>query len=214
MDRHVTQPPSIAFFEQSLLPMLVVDDNRRYVDANRAACLLLRLSREQVLELTVDDLTPAEDHAQMESLWSELLRAGTQSGLFELAMPDVMRMNVEYSATANFAPGRHLSVLGLPTIDPSSVRPTLGDPEQSASHTPLSDREREVLARVATGETGEAIAQALFISTATVETHVRHCLAKLGAKNRPHAIAIGLQRGEIALTGAVAAASTADRPAA
>jgi DNA-binding CsgD family transcriptional regulator len=211
MDRHSTQQPSIAFFEQSLLPMLIADDSRRYVDANRAACLLLRLPREQVLELTVDDLTPAEDHAGMESLWSEFLRTGTQSGPFELAMPDVMRINVDYSATAHFAPSRHLGVLGLPTIDPSSVRPTLEDAEQREPHMPLSDREREVLARVAMGETGEAIARALSISFATVETHVRHCLAKLGAKNRPHAIALGLQRGEITLAGWATDTSTVDR---
>jgi DNA-binding CsgD family transcriptional regulator len=61
------------------------------------------------------------------------------------------------------------------------------------------------------GETGGTIAEALFISTATVETHVRHCLAKLGARNRPHAIAVGLQRGEIALTGLTTEASAADR---
>jgi len=33
-----------------------------------------------------------------------------------------------------------------------------------------------------------------------VETHVRHCVAKLGARNRPHAVALALQRGEIVLT--------------
>jgi PAS domain S-box-containing protein len=211
MDRHLTEPPSVAFFEQSLLPMLIADDNRRFVDANRAACLLLRLSRAEVLELTLDDLTPSDEHNHLESLWSTFLRTGTQSGPYELAMPDVMRINVEYSATANFGPGRHLGVLGLPTIDPSSVTPTLDDPVQPQQHTPLSDREREVLARVAMGETGGTIAEALFISTATVETHVRHCLAKLGARNRPHAIAVGLQRGEIALTGLATEASAAGR---
>jgi DNA-binding CsgD family transcriptional regulator len=211
MDRHATPQPSTGFFEQSLLPMVIADDDRRCVDANRAACLLLRLSRERVLELTLDDLTPAADHAKLESQWSELLRAGTLAGPYELAMPDVTRINVEFSATANFTPGRHLAVFALPTIDPSSVGPTLEDPEQTEPPVPLSDREREVLAHVAMGETGETIASALYISSATVETHVRHCLAKLGAKNRPHAIALGLQRGEIALTGVAGPASMADR---
>jgi DNA-binding CsgD family transcriptional regulator len=32
-----------------------------------------------------------------------------------------------------------------------------------------------------------------------VETHVRHCLEKLGARNRAHAIALGLRDGEISL---------------
>jgi PAS domain S-box-containing protein len=201
MDRHRTPQPSTGFFEQSLLPMLIADDDRRYVDANRAACLLLRLSRERVLELTVDDLTPAAHRAEMESSWNELLDAGTLAGAYEVALPDGVRIKIEFSATAHFEPGRHLAVFGLPTIDPSSVRPTRDDREPSEPHAPLSDREREVLAHVAMGETGETIAATLCISTATVETHVRHCLAKLGANNRPHAIALGLQRGEIALTG-------------
>ena len=43
------------------------------------------------------------------------------------------------------------------------------------------------------------IAAALNISSATVETHIRHCMAKLEAKNRAHAVTLGLQRGEIGL---------------
>ena len=209
---HSTRPSSIALFEQSLLPMLITDERRRIVDANRAACLLLRLPRERVLDLAAEDLTPAEDRAAIENLWSDFMRAGTQVGPYDLAMPDVPRVRIEYSATANFEPGRHFTVLGLPTIYPASVEPTLEDPGRGEPGAPLSDREREVLARVAMGETGEVIAATLYISTATVETHVRHCLAKLGAKNRPHAIALALQRGEIALALGPGAAAAVDRP--
>lgn len=41
------------------------------------------------------------------------------------------------------------------------------------------------------------IASALGVSSSTVETHVRRCLHKLGARNRAHAIALGVRRGEI-----------------
>ncbi|HYM57365.1 MAG TPA: helix-turn-helix transcriptional regulator [Solirubrobacteraceae bacterium] len=61
----------------------------------------------------------------------------------------------------------------------------------------LTDREREVLARVALGETGQTIARELSITGATVESHVRNILEKLGAKNRPHAVALALQSGEL-----------------
>ncbi len=50
---------------------------------------------------------------------------------------------------------------------------------------------------IAGGERGASIAAALGVSQATTESHVRHCLVKLGARNRAHAIALGLQRGEI-----------------
>jgi PAS domain S-box-containing protein len=61
----------------------------------------------------------------------------------------------------------------------------------------LTDREREVLARVADGRTGAEVAEELYLSQATVERHVAAALRKLGAKNRPHAIAIALRAGEL-----------------
>jgi DNA-binding CsgD family transcriptional regulator len=64
----------------------------------------------------------------------------------------------------------------------------------------LTLREREVLALIAMGNGSSAIAARLDVSASTVETHVRHCLGKLGANNRAHAIALGLQRGEIDLS--------------
>jgi DNA-binding CsgD family transcriptional regulator len=63
----------------------------------------------------------------------------------------------------------------------------------------LTDREREVLNLVAMGMGSTWIASALNVSNSTVETHVRHCLSKLGARNRAHAIALGVRRGEIRL---------------
>jgi PAS domain S-box-containing protein len=182
-----------ASFEGTLLPMLVADDQRRYVDANRAACLLLRLPLEQVLGLSIDALTPPELRQRTEELWTEFLRVGSQSGTFELLMPDGARVLVDYSATANIEPGRHLSILALPTLEqaPDAI------PAGSLQSTVLSEREREVLTLVAMGERSAGIASALAISPATVEAHVRNCLAKLGAANRAHAVTIGLRRGEI-----------------
>jgi DNA-binding CsgD family transcriptional regulator len=174
--------------------MLIADDRRRYVDANRAACLLLRLPREAVCRLRIDDLTPPEHRGQAERLWAEFLAEGGQRGTFELLMPDGPRMLVDYSATANVEPGRHLSMLLIPTADDGRADGVAGVPER------LTAREREVLALIAMGHSGAAIALGLGISPATVETHVRHCLGKLAARNRAHAIALGLQHGEIELT--------------
>lgn len=49
----------------------------------------------------------------------------------------------------------------------------------------LTDREREVLALMAEGLTDRGIAGRLFLSTKTVETHVRHILMKLGIPPAP-----------------------------
>ncbi|MFE6663837.1 response regulator [Streptomyces sp. NPDC057697] len=59
----------------------------------------------------------------------------------------------------------------------------------------LSAREREVLELVAKGTSNREIAAELFISEATVKTHLTHVFAKLGAKDRAAAVAIGYERG-------------------
>ena len=172
--------------------MVLADDERRYVAANAAACLLLRLPEEDVLRLTVDDLTPPEHRAQVGPLWDAFIREGTQEGTYELFMPDDGRVRIEYSATANIEPGQHLSILMFP---PGRLERDVSRRSKSV----LTSREREVLAMVALGRSSGLIAAALGIATSTVDSHVRHCLDKLGARNRAHAIALGLRDGEISL---------------
>ena len=182
-------------FRSSLLPMVVADAERRFVAANRAACLLLRLPEEAILSLRVDDLTPPESRGHIDEMWATFLGEGTQRGTFELQMPDGPRLAVDYSATAHVEPGRHLSILMFP--------PAAGDvehePGRALNTELLTDREREVLNLVAMGMGSTWIASTLGVSTSTVETHVRHCLLKLHARNRAHAIALGVRRGEIRL---------------
>ncbi|WP_432150342.1 response regulator [Streptomyces sp. bgisy029] len=59
----------------------------------------------------------------------------------------------------------------------------------------LSARECEVLVLVAKGTTNREIAAELFISEATVKTHLTHIFAKLGTKDRAAAVAVGYDRG-------------------
>ncbi|CAM5339537.1 Two-component system response regulator OS=Streptomyces glaucescens OX=1907 GN=SGLAU_31700 PE=4 SV=1 [Streptomyces glaucescens] len=59
----------------------------------------------------------------------------------------------------------------------------------------LSAREREVLVLVARGTSNREIAAELFISEATVKTHLTHIYAKLGVKDRAAAVAVGYDRG-------------------
>ena len=60
---------------------------------------------------------------------------------------------------------------------------------------PLSAREREVLALVARGTSNREIARELFISEATVKTHLTHLYAKLGVNDRAAAGAPADERG-------------------
>ncbi len=59
----------------------------------------------------------------------------------------------------------------------------------------LTDKEREVLARLAEGHSNRAIAAALSVSPATVKTHLAHIYEKLGASDRRDALVRAIARG-------------------
>jgi DNA-binding CsgD family transcriptional regulator len=68
----------------------------------------------------------------------------------------------------------------------------------------LSAREVEVLMLLARGYTTKQVADELFLSKQTVETHVRNACHKLGAHGRLHALTLAVRSGELpldALTG-------------
>lgn len=59
----------------------------------------------------------------------------------------------------------------------------------------LTDRELEVLRLVAAGLGNQEIARGLFVSVATVKTHLVHAFRKLGVDNRTAAVDVGRRRG-------------------
>jgi DNA-binding NarL/FixJ family response regulator len=63
----------------------------------------------------------------------------------------------------------------------------------------LTPREVDVLRLIANGNANKAIANQLSIGEASVKSHVANILAKLDAKDRAHAVTIGLRRGIIEL---------------
>jgi DNA-binding NarL/FixJ family response regulator len=59
----------------------------------------------------------------------------------------------------------------------------------------LTDREREVLVEIASGHANAEIARLLYLSEATVKTHVGRILAKLGLRDRVHAVIFAYDHG-------------------
>ncbi|MFH9392576.1 response regulator [Streptomyces sp. NPDC017413] len=96
-----------------------------------------------------------------------------------------------FAAVRAAADGRSVLSPAVASRLMTRVRAPAADPAGAA----LSAREREVLVLVARGTTNREIATELFISEATVKTHLTHVFAKLGAKDRAAAVAVGYDRG-------------------
>jgi DNA-binding NarL/FixJ family response regulator len=83
---------------------------------------------------------------------------------------------------------------GQAVLSPAVATRLMGQMRQPASE-PLSQRELEVLELIARGSTNREAAKALFISEATVKTHLLHVYAKLGVNDRAAAVATAFSRG-------------------
>lgn len=78
-----------------------------------------------------------------------------------------------------------------------SVASRLVSQLRAPEHATLSDRELEVLRLVAQGETNRGVAARLFVSEATVKTHLLHVYTKLDVNDRAAAVATAYERGLI-----------------
>ncbi len=93
------------------------------------------------------------------------------------------------------------SVRGEAVLSPAVASRLMGRVRQPADET-LSARELEVLRLVAQGNANREVASRLFISEATVKTHLLHIYAKLGVSDRAAAVAVAYERGHLRGSGA------------
>ena len=189
-------------FNRSLHPMLVVDEQRRYIDANRAACLFIRMPKQEVLEHRVDDFVAPELRQDIDSLWREFVSDGVAPIDSLWYFPDDDSRIPILLGTASIEPGMQLIVVvpwGSHEEADAEIASELTNESAGPAMHLLTDREREILTLLALGDTGEQIAEILVISPETVRTHLQHVREKLGASTRSHAIALALQVGEISI---------------
>jgi DNA-binding NarL/FixJ family response regulator len=81
------------------------------------------------------------------------------------------------------------------TVLSPAVASRLVSAVRSPAPSPLAARERQVLELVAKGTSNRDIARELFISEATVKTHLSHIFTKLGVTDRAAAVAKGYEQG-------------------
>ena len=97
-----------AVFAQSVVPKLIANDDRRLVELNASALAFLGVDRETALTLTIDDLMP---DLALGDIWPEFVREGTFEAEATLKRPDGGVRQIEFVATANVRPGRHIAVV-------------------------------------------------------------------------------------------------------
>jgi DNA-binding NarL/FixJ family response regulator len=83
---------------------------------------------------------------------------------------------------------------GEAVLSPSVAARLLDQVRQPAKET-VSQRELEVLQLIASGATNREVAERLFVSEATVKTHLLHIYAKLGVNDRAGAVGAAFEKG-------------------
>ncbi|WP_017587669.1 response regulator [Nocardiopsis ganjiahuensis] len=109
------------------------------------------------------------------------IEAGATGYLLKDALPDELVRAVRLAAR------------GETVLSPTVATRLVGRVREPA--VPLSERELEILRLIADGSTNREAAARLFISEATVKTHVLHLYGKLGVNDRAAAVAAGFRRG-------------------
>ena len=184
--------------DHSSVPIILVDGNRGFREANAAARLALRLSIQELRRLRIDDVTAANHMPVLFEDWARLTGAGFAMGRHEVSLPDGGCFGVTFHALAGAVPKDSFHLVAfvpaewpdtelIPGVDSHAL-----DPEG-----PLTLREREVLRLAANGCAGPLIVRVLGIRESTVRTHFSHIYQKLGVFDRAAAVDKAMRLGLI-----------------
>jgi DNA-binding NarL/FixJ family response regulator len=166
--------PDVVLMDLRMPRMDGIEATRRLVAAG---------SPTRILVLTTFD---GEEHAYA------ALRAGASGYLLKDVGGDRLVAAVEATAAGEMP----LAPAVVARLVENYVQRPPG-PAGAARLAPLSEREVEVLALVGAGRSNAEIAGELFISLATVKSHVRHILAKLELRDRAQAIVLAHECGVV-----------------
>jgi PAS domain S-box-containing protein len=195
--------------------VLVQDSETQVVYANRAAGELLGLDRDQLRgrsELPTPCECLSESGETLPDRWPgiDALRTGRpqRPRVMGLQRPDGrvrwVRVSARPVGRSVLTSMLDVTALRRAEADAATLASRLGGNGNGHGHGReagtgvLSPREHQVVELLASGSTGEEVAERLGISPATVRVHVRNATGKLGANTRTQAVAIAVARGEVA----------------
>jgi DNA-binding NarL/FixJ family response regulator len=170
--------------------------------AERAVVMARKLQPDLIL---LDLLLPRKSGIDV---IPELARVAPQTRVLVVssqAAPSSVRQALSAGA-AGYLPKRSsdrelVSAIKLVAGGGGYVDPDLGaklvNPNSSPALEPLSERERDVVHLLALGHTNQEIAEKLFISVRTVDTHRAHIMRKLQLETRAELVMFALANGVI-----------------
>lgn len=126
------------------------------------------------------------------------LRAGASGFLLKLVQPAELVTAIRAVASGDAVVAPSVTRRLLDTFGPHIPDPAAARNQARATDTvlaALTEREREVLVEVAHGRSNAEIAARLYLSDATVKTHVGHILAKLGLRDRVQVVVLAYDVG-------------------
>jgi DNA-binding NarL/FixJ family response regulator len=161
-----------------LRPDLVLMDLRMpRMDGDRATALILASAPEiRIIVLT----TYESDESILRAI-----EAGASGYLLKAAPQEEILAGIRSVARGEVALSPAIATLLVRRVKTPAA----------ATSVTLSDREKQVLTLVAAGQSNPAIARELFVSEATVKTHLLHTFSKLGVNDRTRAVTLAMELG-------------------
>jgi DNA-binding CsgD family transcriptional regulator len=193
------QGPFWSLFHRSRIPMALVDRECCYVAANDAAVDLYQYRRDDVIGTRAGRNAIHDYPQQGDAEWERLLGTNELYGerVIELGSGTLMRVSFAAHGTSVNGDWLALFVTLSAHLEPDGGE-LIGTVETDWPGHPsskLTPREREVVRRVALGASTRQIAAELYLSPATVRSHVRNAMVKTNAHTRAQLVAIVLGDG-------------------
>ncbi|HXB14129.1 MAG TPA: LuxR C-terminal-related transcriptional regulator [Solirubrobacteraceae bacterium] len=183
-------------FEQSSIPIAVLDSQRRIVDVNQALVRFYDHPRERLIGTRGGPMI-VEDPL-LEGRWARLLREGRMFGERDVEHADGSTLRVSFAAHVTPDGDAPLVIVVALSVRRQDGAELIGSTQAHApgpEGSKLTAREREVVRLVALGGDTRAIASQLCLSTETVRTHVRNAMVKTDCHTRAQLVAKVLSEG-------------------